>query len=1122
MSKAKHKATQQQRDASNPQHTVWVTANAGSGKTHVLVERVARLLLSGAEPSAILCITYTKAAAAEMSSRLFQRLSKWTIMSDDDLVSELTELCEEVPDVETLRKARRLFARALETPGGLKIQTIHAFCEKLLQQFPVEAGMAPGFRVMNDRDSEAQFSGAISEILENANPAKNPVLAKAFASVISYLSSNSFESLIKQFLSNAKGFRNIFATDLDQAGFSLILKNSLGLLLDSTLENVVAELSGIDTSKYFHHANILSEIRIHGKHDTVAHLKNIALTPSNIDNYRTLFLTAKHEPRASLISKATLEAHPATADFLESEKQRSIDLLHCHDLLVRIEATCSLFVIARAAHTKIELRKRYLGQYDFDDLISRTTALLSSSRAAQWVLYKLDVGLKHVLVDEAQDTSPAQWKIISTLVEEFFAGQAGMQPADRTLFVVGDRKQSIYSFQGADIHALAKSRAELSNRIAGAGKILSKVDLDISYRSTPEVLAIVDRVFPPNQPARLGFAVDDQTENPHQSNRFNEKGHFELWPLIEASDDDVEDKPWDAPVDQEPSRHPRRLLARKIAETLKSWIGKRELVSQGRLIQPDDILILLQSRGPLFSMLISELRKLGVPVAGADRLKLRESLIVQDMLILLQWLLIPQDDYALACVLKGPLLSHALTENNLIDLAVGRGTLSLWNRLQQSSDENVALLLEFHKQTLVMGPYEFFANLLSRSRLNIVKRLGTEAIDASNAFLDQAMAYQLEHGYSLAGFLHWFESSDTNIKREMEQAAGEVRIMTVHGAKGLEANIVFLGDAASVPSGGRSEPTLLIAPDTSDAAGIPLWVLGNLTEAPSLKGWKDQAKLKTQAERNRLLYVAMTRARDELYVCGIKGKKKIEAESWYATIDAAVGSAQTPFAETIEPETVPHSSKNLKQLKIELPIWAMTAAVNETGKSIYSLTGLVAKYKAQEVVKNPKGQRRGTATHALLHELSNMELARQETYAKNWAKRLGFAESEALGLLELIQSAELSPFFGPNSHSEAELRGALPDGREVSGRVDRLTIKEDKIFVLDYKSDRFIPESIDKSHPYVHQMAFYSALLEQAYPNRKINAALLWTHNAKLMWLEPDFLTLPRVDAIEELELEAP
>ncbi len=1122
MSKSKLKATPEQRLAADPLHTVWVTANAGSGKTHVLVERVARLLLSGAEPSAILCITYTKAAAAEMSARLFARLSKWTVMGDAELTAELAELCEEAPEIEICRNARRLFARALETPGGLKIQTIHAFCEKLLQQFPVEAGMAPGFRVMNDRDTEAQVSAAISEILSTAESAKDTGLAEALSSVISYISSNSFESLLRQFLSNAKGLRNVLNSELDEAGFSLILKNSLALPLESTIDSMAAEICVIDQAAYLHHATLLSDIKIHRSHDTAGLLKSIATSPSSIDKLKALFLTAELTPRASLIAVGTAKSHPATAEFLEAEKQRFVELLYRHDLLVRIEATSNLFILAQAIHQRIEQRKRVLGQYDFDDLINRTTTLLTSSRAAQWVLYKLDAGLKHILVDEAQDTSPAQWRIISALVEEFFAGQGGLQKNDRTLFVVGDRKQSIYSFQGADIHALAKARGALSTRISGAGKALSKVDLAISYRTTPEVLAVVDTVFPPDQPGRFGFELTDTTENPHQSNRLKEQGHFELWPLFEPVEEDAEERPWDAPVDEEPSRSPRRLLARKIAETIKSWVGTRELKPRGRLVEAGDILILLQSRSPLFSMLISELRKLGVPVAGADRLKLRESLIVQDLLILLQWLLIPQDDYALACVLKSPLLAHPISEDDLMQLAIGRGTSSLWSRLQQNPDNNLSRLLELQKQMLTMGPFEFFASILSKARFNIVKRLGTEAIDASNAFLDQAMAYQLDNGYSLAGFLHWFQSTDTDIKREMEQAAGEVRLMTVHGAKGLEANIVFLADAASVPTGGRSDPMLLTGPDSANGAGLPLWVLGNLTEATVLQSWKDQAKLKAQAERNRLLYVAMTRACDELYVCGVKSSKNIPADSWYATIEAAIGKTLTNPANAEPSSTISQLSKRAGVAEKKLPDWAVAPAAKENGKSIYSLSSLIEKHNIIAHAKNPKAQRRGTAIHALLHELSSMEPTRQSVYAQNWAKRLGFPVDEALNLLAIIRSPELAPFFGSESHGEAELRGTLADGREVSGRVDRLSIENDEIYVLDYKSDRSVPESINKSHPYVHQMALYSALLEQAFPTRKINAALLWTQSAKLMWIEPDFLKLPRAEAFAELELEAP
>ncbi len=1122
MSKKKFTPTQAQRNAADPQHTVWVTANAGSGKTHVLVERVARLLLAGTEPGAILCITYTKAAATEMSARLFTRLGNWAIMDETALVDELTELCSEVPGTERLRDARRLFARALETPGGLKIQTIHAFCEKLLQQFPVEAGMAPGFHVMDDRDTETQISTAFTEVLSKANLSKDEKLAAALANVISHVSSGSFESLIRQFLSNAKGLRNILNTELDDKGYALILKKNLDVPLGATVDLLATEIFSIDRNSYRRHGDILSGVKIHGKHDTAKFLKNVADEPCGLEIFRSLFLTGSLEPRASLISVATKESHPATADFLMAEQQRIVDLLYLHDLLLRIEATSNVFTIAKAVHNRIEINKKRQGHYDFDDLINRTSMLLTASRAAQWVLYKLDADLKHILVDEAQDTSPAQWIIISALAEEFFAGQGGLQKNDRTLFVVGDRKQSIYSFQGADIHALAKARTVLSSRITSAGKSLLEVDLDISYRTTTEILTVVDLVFPPNLPRFLGFDLDDSSENPHQSNRINEQGLFQLWPILEAPLDVAEDRPWDAPVDQEPNQSARRLLARQIAETIKSWIGKRELKPRDRMIEAGDILILFQSRGPLFSMLLSELRKLGVPVAGADRLKLQESIIVQDLLVLLQWLLIPSDDFSLACVLKGPLLDHAVSEDALMQLAIGRGTDSLWSRLQSKPDANVTRLLELQKDARKLAPYEFFADILTKARNTVLKRLGTEAIDASNAFLDQAMAYQMEHGNSLLGFLHWFQSSDTSIKREMEQAAGEVRLMTVHGAKGLEANIVLLADAATVPTGGRNEPVLLNAPNNNNGSTVPLWSLGNLTDAPSLQNWKDNAKMRATAERNRLLYVAMTRACDELHVCGHKSSKTIPSESWYATIKKAIENLSTDQANIASPTAPAEGAGKRDVAPSTLPTWALERPAEEAGKSIYSLTALVEKPEAKVQAKYSRAQRRGTEIHALLHELSNMVEPRREQYTKNWARRLNYTQTEALDLLRVMNSSELEPFFGPNSHGEAEIRGMLPDGREVSGRVDRLNILEHEIFVLDYKTDRNVPDLIENSHPYTHQMALYSTLLEQAYPNRKIKAALLWTQSAKLMWIEPHLLSCPPDQVLAELEPEAP
>jgi ATP-dependent helicase/nuclease subunit A len=1120
MEQKKSSSTPEQRNATNPEKSVWVTANAGSGKTHVLVERVIRLLLEGAEPAAILCITFTKAAASEMSQRLFARLSRWTIIKDDALQDDLLQLGITLPDGDQLTKARRLFARALETPGGLKIQTIHAFCEKLLQQFPVEAGMSPGFSILGERQSKELLSASIDEILRIAEAGKDPDLTTAFTSIVGYLGKESFENLVLQFLSNGKGLRHVVNSELTKNQYEIILKTAFGIFEDETSAILKNELCTIGRSDYQFHGDILANYKVHGKHDSSSLMKAIATSGPTLERLKNLFLTGENTLRKSLLAVATIRENPLTAEFIDVEKFRFVALLEKHDLLVRIEATSNLFVIAQAIHKRMERHKKYSAVYDFDDLIYRTANLLNSLRATQWVLYKLDAGLKHILVDEAQDTSPAQWQIISALTEEFFSGAGSPQKIERTLFVVGDQKQSIYSFQGADIRAFVAAQKQLSQRIEDADKILDKVDLTISYRSTPEILAAVDTVFPPENLARFGFAVNEASVSPHQSNRLRHKGLFELWPLISADQDKIEDEPWNAPVDSESKQSSRHLLARKIAQTIKSWIGHRIIESRNRAVQPDDILILFQSRNILFSILIAELRKAGVPVAGADRLQLLESLVIQDLLMLVQWLLLPQDDYALACILKSPLLPFPLDDKQLMELAIGRGTATLWEQIKSQEDKNKLRLLELQNNFEKMGPYAFYASVMVKSRHDIVKRLGSEAVDASDAFLDQAMAFELEFGQSLAGFLHWFRANETSVKREMERSTGEVRLMTVHGAKGLEANIVFLADAAAVPRGGRSEPALLPIPQGVAGAGLPLWSLPNLTTTSSLQIWKDHQKLKSVAEHNRLLYVAMTRACDELYVCGAKPAKNLPEDSWYAIIEAAVGSSPMPSdrseiatAEVTQPKPIPRD---------ESLSWIKTAAKVESGESIFSLTGLVSRFRAHDKVFDPSVMSRGVAIHSLLQELPSIKIELRDSFARNRAKRLGLDDAEVTRLLHVINSAEFSVFYGPESHAEAELRGKLEDGREVSGRVDRLVIGTTEIYVLDYKSDRNPPENLAAEHPYVFQMALYAQLLQEAYPQHLVKAAVLWTQTGKLMWLAPDFLTQSRVLALGELELEAP
>ena len=341
--------------------------------------------------------------------------------------------------------------------------------------------------------------------------------------------------------------------------------------------------------------------------------------------------------------------------------------------------------------------------------------------------------------------------------------------------------------------------------------------------------------------------------------------------------------------------------------------------------------------------------------------------------------------------------------------------------------------------------------------------------------------------------------------------------MTVHGAKGLEANIVFLPDAASVPRA-RDAQRLLIIPDQAKGAGLPLWMLSGLSVSPELQAWLDETKAKGMAERSRLLYVAMTRARDELYICGAKGKQKeVQKESWYALVESILGvkpRTEEIFRTEFEPSIV-------AELKPQLPAWVLNTAPVETSNDYYAVTGVASGSRDQ--VKSPEleSYQRGTAIHRLLQNLPNIAPELRESFAKNQAKRLNLEEHEALSLVSLINWPPLAQFFGPDSEAEVEISGQLENGRFFMGRIDRMVKSQNEILILDYKSDRFVPESSGFDHPYVHQIALYSGLLQTAFPGHTVKAALLWTQGPKLEWIYPDLLTQARKQALTLREPQA-
>ena len=1091
-------ATPEQKMASNPAASAWVGANAGSGKTHVLVDRVTRLMLAGVDPMAILCLTFTKAAAKEMANRLHERLGEWVGLPDASLTQRLQQMGTDDKSPQTLARARRLFTTALETPGGLKIQTIHAFCERILQLFPVEAGLAPGFAVLESSQSKQLLREARDHVLREAQADENSALAQALDIVTRHTHSDSFDALLERLLSRRQVLSSV-------EGIVRELAVQLGVDQQQQAGSLRLELLTFDREAIGRVISVLSDSGQPTNQKTAenyAALLKLTDSAGAEDICRGIYFTSEGEtPKkiTSIVTSKLQKAYPWIEEWLAREYSRCVGTIAQIDNLVRIEATGALLTLADAMIARFESEKKRRGAYDFDDLILKTRDLLVDKSSAQWVLYKLDRGIEHVLVDEAQDTSLAQWEIVGALTQEFFSGTGSRAAPDRTLFVVGDRKQSIFSFQGADPAAFEGSREIFSALIRNVGQAFNNVDLTISYRSTREVLAAVDTVFAEGTRARIGLdGLHPQTLH-HESNRRDDRGLFELRPLVEA-DEKAEREAWQAPVDQYPPKSAPRKLAQKLAAEIRSRIGKPHMTAPGRMVEAGDILVLFRTRNSLFDILISELRKAGVPVAGADRLKLSESIAVLDVMALVQFVLLPEDDYSLACLLKSPLMPAPLREEELFELAHGRGTTSLWTRLSTSGNGSCskahAILQDWREFSEGARPFEFLSAVLIKTRKAFLARLGSEAGDALDALLEASLTYEENHSSSLAGFAIWFASEDTDIKRNMDRGNGEVRLMTVHGAKGLESSIVILPDTTSTPRNNAASALMFVDP-SGDGPKLPFWRLSGLSQSQAIEDWKNNDKRLELEEQRRLLYVAMTRARDGLYVCGYKSKNRLDENSWYALVAEAFPNPGESQGSTAYAEAAPLDRHRMEP---NSPAWLFSTPSHpdtqpKSGPSVHMRS---AGSKAAVA--------RGRVIHKLLQDLPGEAPEKQLEFVQRRLAKNQLDPGLADRIVHLISVPEHRDFFGEGSQAEVSIGSMAPGGQRRMGRIDRLVIRRDEILLLDYKTDWDVPEALTADHDYVQQLGFYAMVLGQAHSGRTVRAAILWTALPRLDWIEAETL----------------
>jgi ATP-dependent helicase/nuclease subunit A len=1150
--------------AADPATSAWVSANAGTGKTHVLTMRLLRLLLAGTEPTRILALTYTKAAAAEMATRVAAQLADWVTAGDADLGRRLAELLDREPSAAELKRARQLFALVIETPGGLKVQTIHAFCERLLQRFPLEAGVPPGFEILDDHTRVALLEEATNQVLTEATTAASGTpLADALATAIAFAAETNFDTYLAEALRERAWLEAAVRLEEDD-GLRLteaetLYRRLLGLGPRAGLEATSEELAGaLSKAQLMRLCAVLAE-GSRSDQDASERIGEVLAAPNRAGRIAALskvFLTGSGERRKSLMTKGLAAKHQDAADMLQAAQGRFVALHDERCRLQLMEATLALMRLGHAVMQRYSEVKARHAQLDFDDLVGRAANLLHASGTVDWVLYKLDGGLDHILVDEAQDTSPVQWQVITALADEFFSG-AGAREEPRTLFAVGDEKQSIYSFQGAAPKMFAAKGEALSARAERAGLPWRRVPLTLSFRSVEPLLTAVDAVFA--QPDRTPGVGSSPVG--HIANRAGHAGLVEVWPTEKYEAPDPAE-PW-SPLLETAATPAVVRLANRIADTIAAWLQTGEmLASENRPVRAGDILVLVRKRLPFAPTLVSALKTRGVPVAGADRLMLTEQIAAQDLMALGDALTLPEDDLALAAVLKSPLFG--LDDADLMVLAHEREG-SLWERLQAGHGgaerfaHAAATLRHWRSAAEREPPFEFYAGVLDREggRARMLARLGTEAADTIDEFLNLALAHDDGAPPSLQGFLCRLRQGRREIKRDMEQGRDEVRVMTVHGAKGLEAPIVFLPDTCSTRSA-RQANSLLMIEGRELPSGLPppfLWPVKGTSKVPTVRAAKALIEEAETEERNRLLYVALTRARDRLYVAGFEGSQAPPANCWYNLIkEGLAGQLEEvtgPDGRTVwqlrSLQTVPPAAGKARVEAtadaVSLPAWATTPAPPEpliTQPLIPSrLAPLEAAAAADEAAAaSPKRRRhiepavlspsqladdsrfvRGNLTHALLEHLPAVPqpgwaAAAEAFLARHGAQLTTRVRREiASETLAILQDEELAALFGPDSRAEVPIAAEFPhpDGTgpalRLTGKIDRLVKTDASVLILDYKTNRPPPaDPRSVADAYLFQLAAYRLGVSQIFPAMKIEAAILWTDGPRLMKMPTDLL----------------
>ncbi|HEY9215410.1 MAG TPA: double-strand break repair helicase AddA [Ancylobacter sp.] len=1110
-------ATDLQSTASDPAISAWVSANAGSGKTHVLARRVIRLLMRGVAPGRILCLTYTKAAAANMANRVLEDLRKWVTLSDAELDIEIEKNDGGRSTPARRAHARRLFAAALETPGGLKIQTIHAFCGALLHSFPFEAGVPAGFRSLDEAPRLELLARVRAEVVLQAAGHPDTELGQALSLIVG-MSDEGIDKLLAELIADPEALDATEAEIAAMVGLSEPTSSA-------QIERRIIDEALISRETWLGLGQALVEEGGNCARRGRALLGAAAAPDESVaELYAGVFLRDDGSPYdEKQFGPAAMRAkYPQ----LLAERDRLAPLAELLSAARAFERTMAAQILGRAALLRYEAAKAARGVLDFADLVNAARRLLGSG-ASSWVHYKLDQGIDHVLLDEAQDTSPEQWEVIRPLVAEFFAGE-GARLEPRTLFVVGDEKQSIFSFQGADPRRFDAMRQEFQALSGGAG--FAHVELKHSFRSAPGILEAVDTVFGVVE-AYQGLSAEGRPPV-HEPIHAALPALVEMW-APEVPSEKVDVDAWQRPLDAPSADDPVNRLAKRIAGHIAERV-RQGFAIEGRYgsrpARPGDFLILVRRRGALFEAVIRALKERLVPVAGADRLIVAEHIAVMDLMALGDALVSRDDELALACALKSPLFG--LDDDDLMKLAPGRiGRLE--QALRARADENpkwaaaTARLDRLRLEAQRLRPFDFYARVLGRERGRalMLARLGPEAADALDEMLALARAYENVEAPSLPGFLAFLRRGGAEAKRDMEAGRDEVRVMTVHGAKGLEAPYVILADTTSGPNMRR--PSGLLRVEMAGGRHVALVAPSKATDTAAIRAARQRNEAAQMDEYRRLLYVALTRAESALVLCGAEGQRKPPEDCWYALVRRALEAEAldvpaTGFDGTVRRWRADQRAHSGQALPAAAPMMIAAPSPNERAWAQTLARPIDQPVSRRSVTPSSSPSplapvdtmalERGDLLHRLLAALAPVEAShrmeagrRLMSVASDWpAEPTEELLIEALGTLSLPALADL---FAPGSLPEVPLVGDL-DGVPVSGRIDRLAVSGDRVTIADFKTDRHPPRDMaDVPAAHRRQVALYARMLRKLFPAKEIEALLVYTAG-------------PLVHAIDAAELE--